>query len=175
MASADDVFAALGTALAVTQVRTAIPGDLPTPPGAYPNFKLRLTGETKQSIGRSSIGFNTQVTIRVEGEVSEPVDLNDDVAVSQITAKLTDLKRLAERAIINSYPLFRVVQQLVSVTTQFSYAAEATRLAGIQCDYTFEIFESAEDFFPLEADELLGIDATDPAHPGTGLAVDLAA
>lgn len=172
MASADDVFAAVQAALGTTTVRLSIPGDLATPQnGVYPNLKLRIEGDNKLSMGRSSVGFTTTVVIRIIGEVSEPVAIDDDVAVSQVIAKLLVLKRIVERAVINSYPLFNIVQQLTSVTTQFSYVAADTRLAGVQSDYAFEIFETADDFAPLEVDDLALIAALDPHHPGVGLTV----
>lgn len=153
--------------------RVAIPGDLPTQPGNYPMLKVRLVSDNKQSLGRHSIAFTTLVTIRVMGEVAEPVDPDDDILVATITEKLTDLKRQAERAVINNPALFRMVQQLVSVSSQFAYAVQSQRLAGVQSDFTFEIFQDADDFYPLEADGLAEIVAADPNHPGVGLTVAL--
>lgn len=141
------------------------PGLLPTQPDGYPRVKLRMIGETKQGQGRGSIGFTTTPVIRVVGEVSAPVSVNDARA-SEIEQKLWPLKAEIERAIINSYPLFEQVQQLVSVQTQFAFEAQATMLAGIQSDYTFEIYETAEDFAPHPVPPLTEIHATDPFHPG---------
>jgi hypothetical protein len=103
--------------------------------------------------------------IRVIGEVSAPVSVNDARA-SEIEQKLWPLKAEIERAIINSYPLFEQVQQLVSVQTQFAFDAQATMLAGIQSDYTFEIYETADDFAQLEVEQITEIRASDPLHPG---------
>lgn len=149
--------------------RIAIPGDLPTQPDQLPILKVRIVAESKQSTGRGSIGFTTIVTIRVMGEVSELADIDDDMLVSAVQAKLLALKAQVERAIINSYPLFRIVQQLVSVQTQFAYTANATHLAGIQSDYAFEIFESADDFAPLDVDDITEMHAVDPLHPPIGI------
>ncbi|MGW8134143.1 hypothetical protein ACWGNZ_00690 [Sphingomonas zeae] len=149
--------------------RVAIPGDLPTQQNQQPILKLRVLAENKQSTGRGSIGFLTLVTIRLLGEVSEPVDPDDDILVSTVQASLLALKDQAERAVINSYPLFAIVQQLVSVQTQFAFTANAQHLSGIQSDYTFEIFQTADDFAPLEADPITELQAGDPLHPGLGL------
>lgn len=172
MTTAADVQDGVASALAgrtAADQRIAIPGDLPTQPGQFPILKVRTFAESKQSTGRGSIAFLTLVTIRVTGEVSEPVDIDDDILVAPIQAKLLALKEQVERAVINSYPLFGIVQQLVSVQTQFAYVANATRLAGIQSDYTFEIFQTADDFAPLETSPITELQAGDPLHPGLGL------
>lgn len=154
--------------------RVRRPGDLPTQSDAYPNIDMRLISETKQSTGRGSIGFTTTATIRFTGKVSAPANIEEPLT-SDIEVRLWTLKREIERAIINSYPLFSVVQQLVSVQSQLAYDAAATHLAGIQSDYTFEFYESAEDFAPLPVDDLTQIVATDANHPGAGFTADFAA
>jgi hypothetical protein len=55
------------------------------------------------------------------------------------------------------------------VQSQFAYTASATRLAGIQCDYTFELYQDADDFAPLPADEITELRAVDPLHPPVAL------
>lgn len=154
----------------IAEGRVDRPGVLPTQPDDYPRLKLRLIGETKLGDGRGSIGFTTTPVIRILGEVSAPVSV-DDVRVSDIESQLWAFKAQIERAIINSYPLFEQVQQLVSVQTQFAFDAQATMLAGIQSDFTFEIYESAEDFAPLVTEPLTEIVTTDPLHPGVNWGV----
>ena len=176
MTTASDVFAAVKDAIdgrTDAGSRIAVPGDLPTQRGQFPIWKLRIVAEHKQSTGRGSISFTALVTIRALAEVSEPVDPDADMLFSEVQAKLLALKDQAERAIINSYPLFRIVQQLVSVQTQFAYAANATHLAGIQSDYIFEIYQTADDFAPLDTDPLTELQADDPLHPGLGLQLHL--
>ncbi|MDH4745826.1 hypothetical protein OMP43_17510 [Sphingomonas sp. CBMAI 2297] len=145
--------------------RVDSPGVLPTQPDDYPRTKLRLIGETKLGQGRGSIGFVTTPIIRVISEVSAPVSITDAKS-SEVEERLWAIKAENERAIINSQPLFQHVQQLISVQTQFAFEAQATMLAGIQSDYTFEIYETAEDFAPLPTEILTEIVATDPIHPG---------
>lgn len=142
------------------------PGIVPTQSDQYPRISVRMISETKQSQGRGSIGFITSTTIRVVGVASAPVSI-DDVRVSMIEAKIWQLKAQIERAIINSYPLFSSVQQLASVQTQLAFDAQATMLAGVQSDYTFEIYEDADDFAPIPADVLDEITAHLPGNgPG---------
>lgn len=167
-----EVFAALQAALTGktdADDRVAIPGDLPTQSDQFPILKARVLAEDKQSSGHGSISFTTLLTIRINGEVSEPVDPDDDLLVATIQAKLLALKRQVEIAIINSYPLFRIVQRLVGVQSQFAYSANATRLAGIQCDYTFELYQDADDFAPLDVDTITELQAADPLHPPVAL------
>lgn len=176
MTTTADVWTAMHAALigkTAADERVAVPGDLPTQQNQQPILKLRVLAENKQSTGRGSIGFLTLVTVRLLGEVSEPVDPDDDLLVSTVQASLLALKDQAERAIINSYPLFSIVQQLLSVQTQFAYTANAQHLAGIQSDYTFEIFQTADDFAPLETSPISQLQADDPLHPGLGLHLHL--
>lgn len=146
-------------------------GVLPTQPDDYSRIKLRLISENKQSMGRSSLSFLTTPTIRIIGEVAAPVSAVDARA-SGIENELWALKAQIERAIINSNPLFQRVQQLVSVQTQLAYEAQATMLAGIQSDYTFEIYETADDFAPPEVDDLTAIVVSDPLHHGVRWGAD---
>ena len=176
MTTITDVATAMQAAL-VNQTdaagRVAVPGDLPTQSDQFPILKLRVVSESKTPLGRGTPQFNTLVTIRVLGEVSEPVDPDDDLLVATIQAKLLALKTQIERAIINSYPLFRIVQQLASVQTQFAFTASAQRLAGIQSDYAFEIYEGPEDFAPVDADDLEAVDLDATHYPPAGFAANL--
>ncbi len=131
---------------------------------------MRLVSETKQWQGRGSIGFTTTATIRVVGEASAPVSI-DDARSSEIEAQVWSLKRQIELAIINSYPLFGLVQQLASVQTQLSYDAQSRMLGGVQMDLTFEFYEDENDFPPPAAAEVAGFDVhlpPDPALPANG-------
>jgi hypothetical protein len=142
------------------------PGVVPAQGGQYPRVSMRLIGETKQSQGHASIGFTTSVTIRVVGEASAPVSLAD-VHVSTIEAQLWRLKRQIEVAIIGSYPLAGLVQQLATVQSQLSFDAQATMLAGVQSDFTFELYEDASDFAPIGSAPLTSLDAHLPGNgPG---------
>ncbi len=153
--------------------RVKRPGDLPTQADQYPILKLRVVSESRQSLGRGDVQFDTTVTIRVVGEVSAPAAIGD-VSTSTAEARLWALKREYEMAIINSYPLFRVVQELAGVNTQLAFCGEqATHLAGIQSDFAFEIYEGADDFAPIETVALTDVTAQDRNHPPTGFTADL--
>lgn len=186
MTTSPDVLALVGLALRTpiadiappryptdAEGRVVGPGDLPTQSEQYPIIKLRLVGETKQSIGRSTVEFTTTCNVRVNAEVSSPAELGN-VNASQVEAKLWALKRQIEIAIINSYPLFRVVQQLASAQAQFSYTSEAaTHLAGMQIDLTFEFYEGPESFAPIAADEVDALVIHTDADPSVGAVIPL--
>jgi hypothetical protein len=141
------------------------PGMLPTQSDDYPQIKTRVVSESRQSLGRGAVEFTTTATIRAIGEVSAPVMLVD-VQKSDVEVKLWALKRQIEMAVIGSYPLFRVVQQLASVQAQLNFDVQNTMLAGIQIDLAFEFYEGPEDFAPPAADEIDGFDCHTPAGPG---------
>jgi hypothetical protein len=157
-----------GPAPTSAEDRVRLPGDLPTQSDDYPLWKLKIESEVKQSIGRGSVGFTTIATIRLVGEVSAPAD-RDDPLTSSVEAKLQLLKREGEVAIINSYPLFSYIQQLVSVQTQFAYTLKDKHLAGIQSDYAFEFYEDGSEFAPTPSNALTEIIGPDTNHPGVGL------
>lgn len=132
------------------------PGDWPAQPDSYPLLKLRIVSENKQSITRSgSVQFTTTLTLRIIGEVSAPVSLEDPAGASVAEAALLRLSRQVEVAVIGSYPLELQIQQISSVSTQFAFNGEtATHLAGIQKDLTIEFYEGAEDFAQPHTDDL---------------------
>lgn len=148
------------------------PGVIPTQSDQYPRIKMRMLSENKQSQGRSGIGFTTNVTIRVTAEASAPVRV-DDPRFSDIESACWRLKRQIEIAIINSYPLFSVIQQLAAVQTQLAFDVQATMLGGVQSDWTFEFYEEGEDFAAIAADDLAVLALTDPTHR-VGFETDLA-
>lgn len=135
--------------------RVVSPGDIPTQADQYPILKVRLVSESKQSLGRAGPPeFTTTCTVRVTAEVSAPAEIGN-VYASQVEAQLWAIKRQIEVAVINSYPLFMVIQQLASVQSQFAYTSEAaTHLAGMQIDLTFEFYEGPEAFAPIAAVDL---------------------
>lgn len=149
------------------------PGDWPTQPDQYPITKLRLISEDRQQIGRSGPAeFITTATVRLVSEVSAPVEL-DNAGATKAEALLWRLKRQNEVAIVNSYPLAGMIQQIVSMRSQLAFTSEgATHLAGIQTDIAYEFYEGPESFAPHEADDLDGVDLA-TALPPTGLTVDL--
>lgn len=151
------------------------PGDWPTQPGQYPIVKLRLIGEDRQSIARSGAAeFTTTATVRIIGAVSAPAQF-DDAGATAAETLLWQLKRQIEVAIVNSYPLASVIQQIASMRSQLAFNSEgATHLAGIQTDVAVEFYEGAESFAPVLADALETATVAATRYPPFGLAAALA-
>ncbi|MGI4881201.1 MAG: hypothetical protein ACRYG4_27380 [Janthinobacterium lividum] len=147
------------------------PGILPSAQGSYPQIKVKLGGESRQSLGRGAVQFITTATVRVIGEVSAPAKA-DDVQTSAVEERLWLLKRDIEIAVIGSYPLFSEVQQLASVQAQLAYDAQNTYLGGVQIDLAFEFYEGPEDFAPLVTDDLEDVDLRLP-DDGPGFSANL--
>ncbi len=127
----------------------------------YPAILLQTPLEVKESIGRNAPQFKTITTLRISGHIqlSEGED--------QVTVAPSALERLCEqiqRAVINSYDLTRQIQQFAKVRTTMGIYTAATRsepsLAEVKVELDLEYYQGPEDFFPLEATQLAGIDVT---------------
>jgi len=151
------------------------PGDWPSQDGLYPLVKMRLIAEDRQSMARSGAAqFTTAATIRITGEVSAPAQF-DDAGATVAETQLWQLKRQIEVAIVNSYPLTAVIQQIASMRSQLSFNSEAaTHLAGVQIDLALEFYEGAESFAPVAADELDQITFAASRFPPVGFSSTLA-
>ena len=145
------------------------PGDWPTQDGQYPVIKLRVPRENKQSLGRGGAPqFTVITTIRLVGEVSQPADVNNAGAAAA-EAALWRLARQIEVAVINSYPLFSIIQQVATVDSQLSYNSDAeTHLAGVQVDLGIEWYAGADDFAPIPLGDLSEIDVSLTTYPPAG-------
>lgn len=143
------------------------PGDWPTQDGQYPIIKMRLVLEDRQSLARSGEPqFITVATIRLSQEVSAPARL-DDLGATEAEAKAWRLKRQCDAAIVNSYPLTSVIQRIVSMRSQLAFNSDAaTHLAGIQTDIALEFYEGAENFAPVEADDIDEVHVDVPTFAG---------
>ena len=150
------------------------PGDWPSQDEQYPLIKMRLIHESRTSLGRGgAIEFVTVATIRITAEVSAPATINDAGATGAESA-LWRLKRQIEVAIVNSYPLTKLIQNMPTITSQLDFSSEgATHLAGVRVDLQLEFYEGPESFAPVEAVDLEEVTISDPNLPPTGLSVDL--
>ena len=165
----DAVAAAIVAAGTDAQLRVYTPGDWPTWDSQYPAIKLRMLRETKTAIGRGEISFTVVTTIRILGQVSEPASADDGGAAAAEVA-LWRLKRQAEVAIINSYPLTSLLQQFPSVDAQLAFSSEGEKhLAGIQVDLALEFYQGPEDFAPIVTTDVDAVTVTATAYPPAGL------
>ena len=176
MTTSQDLLGAAYDAMAPVAVAA---GAILLTPATLPNqlgtryWKLRLVGEQKQSQGKGGIYFTVTATIRATLELSQPVQSNGEGATAA-EVELWQHVRLVECALINSYPLFSLIQEMPSVRSQLAFNSDgATHLAGAQMDIELEFVQDANDFAPLDLADLLSIDASDPDHPGAGVTVTL--
>lgn len=156
------------------QSRVYKPGDWPTQDGGYPIVKMRLVHEQRASLGRGgAIEFTTVATIRIAAEVSGFASV-DDVGATGVESQLWALKREIEVAIVNSYPLTRLIQNIPTMTSQLAFNSDAaTHVAGVQIDLSLEFYEGPESFAPVVSDDLTEVTIVNPNLPPTGLSVDL--
>jgi len=150
------------------------PGDWPTQDGQYPIVKMRLVHEDRQSLGRGgAFEFTTVATIRIAAEVSGFASV-DDIGATGAEAQLWALKRQIEVAVVNSYPLTRLIQNIPTMTSQLAFNSDAaTHVAGVQIDLALEFYEGPENFAPVASDDLTEVTIVNPNLPPTGLSVDL--
>ncbi|KUR80761.1 hypothetical protein [Novosphingobium sp. FSW06-99] len=132
--------------------RVYSPGDWPSQQATLPQIKLRIARESRVSLGRSGAPqFTTTATIRILVEAQAFAEA-DDAGAAKAQDYAWRMKRQVEVAIINSYPLFREIQQLASMRSDLAYNADgATHIAGIQMDLDFEFYEGPESFAPIAA------------------------
>lgn len=150
------------------------PGDWPSQIEQYPLIKMRLIHEARTSLGRGgAIEFLTVATIRITGEVSAPATI-DDAGATGAESALWRLKRQIEVAIVNSYPLTKLIQNMPTMVSQLDFSSEgATHLAGVRVDLQLEFYEGPESFAPVVSDDLEQVTIANTSLPPTGLSVDL--
>jgi len=150
------------------------PGDWPAQPDLMPMWKLKVFAEDRQSISRSGPPeFTTTATIRMIGQVQAPAD-EDDAGASVAEQALWRMKRQADVAVINSYPLTSTIQQIASVRSQPVFNADGSLHVGaIQIDLAIEFYEGPESFAPVQADDLAELDLTASNYPPAATTVPL--
>lgn len=151
----DAVQAAVVAANTNAGTRVFRPGDWPSQSETKPQIKLRLFDENRVSISRSGAPeFTTTATIRVLAEVEAPAS-EADAGASAAEAAVWALKRQIEVAVVNSYPLTAMIQQIASMRSQLAFNAEgAMHLGAVQIDLAIEFYEGPESFAPVGSDNI---------------------
>ncbi len=154
--------------------RVYCPGDWPSQASTVPQIKLRILTENRSALARSGAPqFTTVTTIRAFIEVRSPA-IEDDGGASAAEAAVWALKKQVDVAVVNSYPLTSAIQYIPAMRAGFSIQADgAMHVATITMDIDLEFFEGTENFAPVDADDLDGIDLTAVEYPPITLAVDL--
>ncbi|EKN3880789.1 TPA: ATP-binding protein [Yersinia enterocolitica] len=148
--------------------RVYSPSDWPTTEEIYPVILVQTPIEEKQSLGRNAPQFNTITTVRITGRLQELDGENENDGANKAELALERLREQIERAVINSYDLTRQTQQFARVrsTIDLDSAGEG-HLAQLLMELDIEYYQGPEDFYPIEADSLLGIDITMAMPDGT--------
>ncbi|CNH50625.1 TPA: ATP-binding protein [Yersinia enterocolitica] len=148
--------------------RVYSPRDWPTTEEMYPVILVQTPIEEKQSLGRNAPQFNTITTVRITGRLQELDGENENDGANKAELALERLREQIERAVINSYDLTRQTQQFARVrsTIDLDSAGEG-HLAQLLMELDIEYYQGPEDFYPIEADSLLGIDITMAMPDGT--------
>ncbi|ENB4712370.1 TPA: ATP-binding protein [Yersinia enterocolitica] len=148
--------------------RVYSPRDWPTTEEMYPVILVQTPIEEKQSLGRNAPQFNTITTVRITGRLQELDGENENDGANKAELALERLREQIERAVINSYDLTRQTQQFARVrsTIDLDSAGEG-HLSQLLMELDIEYYQGPEDFYPIEADSLLGIDITMAMPDGT--------
>ncbi|OWF77697.1 ATP-binding protein [Yersinia frederiksenii] len=148
--------------------RVYSPRDWPTTEDMYPAILVQTPIEEKQSLGRNAPQFNTITTVRITGRLQELDSENENDGANKAELALERLREQIERAVINSYELTRQIQQFARVrsTIDLDSGGEG-HMAQLLIELDIEYYQGPEDFYPIIADSLEGIDITMAMPDGT--------
>lgn len=148
--------------------RVYSPRDWPTTEDMYPVILVQTLIEEKQSLGRNAPQFNTITTVRITGRLQELDSENENDGANKAELALERLREQIERAVINSYELTRQIQQFARVrsTIDLDSGGEG-HMAQLLMELDIEYYQGPEDFYPIIADSLEGIDITMAMPDGT--------
>ncbi|WP_338803579.1 ATP-binding protein [Xenorhabdus griffiniae] len=140
--------------------RVYSPRDWSTRGRDYPCILVQTPFDHKKSLGRNIPQFNTVTTVRVTGRIEE-FDDDTDSGAEQAELALEALREQIERAVINSYDLTKEIQQFAEIRSQIDIDASGEgHFAQLLMDIDIECYQGPEDFYPIEANPLAGIDIT---------------
>lgn len=144
------VVAVLKAAGTLAADRVYSPRDWPVTANVMPALLVDDTAERSQSRGNAGFpAFHTTATISVGGKV-------EGATVEEAKALLATLRGQIKTAVLSSYTLVGMVEQISAVTTQSAISAEARKHVGeLQIDFDFLY---PEDFEPTITDTLEGMD-----------------
>ncbi|CNI59549.1 Mu tail sheath family protein [Yersinia pekkanenii] len=149
-------------------IRVYSPRTWPTTEALYPVILVQSLIEEKQSLGRNAPQFNTITTVRITGRLQELDGEHVDDGADKAELALERLRDQIERAVINSYDLTRQIQQFARVrsTIDLDSGGEG-HMAQLLMELDIEYYQGPEDFYPINADRLDGMDITIAMPDGT--------
>lgn len=123
-----------------------------------PILLVQSPKERKESLGRDAPQFTTTVTIRVVGRLRRKSSGDDDRTGAAVLVALGVLQRQVERAVINDYDLYRLIQQVAHVDVVSDVKSEGGYVHGeLVMDFGLETYQGPEEFGEVEADEIVNI------------------
>lgn len=148
--------------------RVYSPRDWPTTEDMYPAIMVQTPFDLKNSLGRNVPQFTTVTTVRITGRLQELDEVDQDNGAEKAEEALEKLREQIERAVINSYELTRQIQQFLQVRSTIDVNAGGEGHTGqLLMDLDIEYYQGPEDFYPIEANPLEGIDVTIVEPDGT--------
>ncbi|HGJ5864961.1 ATP-binding protein [Arsenophonus nasoniae] len=151
------------------QTRVYSPYDWPTETDDYPCILVQTPFDHKKSLGRHVPQFNTVTTVRISGRV-QAFDGEEREGALEAEQQLETLREQIERAVINNDELTREIQQFVEIRSQIAVSAEGEgHLAQLLMDLDIEYYQGPEEFYPVTAASLDGIDVKFSMPAGTPL------
>lgn len=128
------------------------PRDWPTAPQDMPIGMVQSPSEHKQSLGRSGAQqFTVTSTIRLVVRAWSKATAGD-LGAAAVLSVLGVIQRQIEIAVINSFDLTQVIQQITAVRVQNGVSADADRHMGeLVIDIDLEFYQGPEDFAPIAA------------------------
>lgn len=158
--------------------RVFSPRDQATWDGEYPVLLVRTNDEDGVSFGRSGApAFTVTSTLVVEARAAHPGEPNDAGAAA-LLVKLETLRDQIKAALINYPPLMLELNQFSHFRTRITPGPDDAghHLASVLVELGLEFVQGPEDFFPVPANPLQGMDARTLVPDGTavpGVAIDL--
>ncbi|MBK5075092.1 ATP-binding protein [Budviciaceae bacterium CWB-B4] len=148
--------------------RVYSPRDWSTSEDMYPAILVQTPIDVKNSLGRNAPQFNTVTTVRITGRLQELDEEQEDNGAVKAEIALEQLRDQVERAVINSYDLTRQIQQFLQVRSTIDVnAAGEGHIAQLLMELDIEYYQGPEDFYPIDAPPLDGIDITIQMPDGT--------
>ncbi|WP_439292355.1 MULTISPECIES: ATP-binding protein [Rahnella] len=157
--------------------RVYSPRDWPTSEDMYPVILVQTPFDLKNSLGRNVPQFTTVTTVRITGRLQELDEVDQDNGAVKAEEALEQLREQIERAVINSFELTRQTQQFLQVRSTIDINAGGEgHTAQLLMELDIEYYQGPEEFYPIEADPLEGVDVTIIEPDGTpqvGITIDL--
>ncbi|NIG74036.1 ATP-binding protein [Klebsiella sp. Ap-873] len=146
------------------------PRDIPTTRDMYPILLVQTPFDQKHSQGRNAPSFTTITTVRISGRVQEHDGEDDDNGAMFAELALEALREQVEKAVINSYALTRAVQQFREIRSTIDVNAQGeAHLGQLLYEIDIEYYQGPEDFYPIDATPLEGMNVRINMPDGTSL------